>query len=219
MDEEQRATDAVAMIAHDLRGPLHLIVSAASMLTTDIDVDRAEITGVIERSAARLELLIDDLMLAARPAHLAAPVRREPIVALDLLEDVAKAGGADSVHCDPEAVVYADRAALTRIVQNLVGNGVRHGRPPIEVVFELSESAAVLTVTDHGDPIDEPSRAVLFERFRTGTSVHANTGLGLHIVWRLVAAHGGTVELADDDSATTFRVTLPQRSPSRRATA
>lgn len=203
------------MIAHDLRSPLHLIVAGARMLASDKDTDRDAVSGVIERAAAQLESLIDDLMLAARPAHLSTPMHREAVSAADLLGEVAVEAGADRVDYEPDAVIYGDRAALTRIVQNLVNNALRHGRPPVEVSLTTTDGSATLTVTDHGEAIDAESRAVLFDRFRTGTSVHAHTGLGLHIVWRLVSAHGGSVNLAEDEPTTSFIVTLPQRPASR----
>jgi two-component system sensor histidine kinase/response regulator len=66
-------------------------------------------------------------------------------------------------------------------------------------------------VGNHGPSMDDATRARLFGRFRPGTQTTSRTGLGLHIVWRLVSALGGSVEAREEGGATVFVIDLPQR--------
>jgi signal transduction histidine kinase len=127
-------------------------------------------------------------------------VEREPV-------DVARVAreAADTVDPKIEVVVpdepivlEGDRAALTRVLINLLDNAVRHARSRVELHVSATDAEVRLEVLDDGPGIDPDDLPHLFEPLfrgdRTRNSATGGTGLGLAIVERLTTAHGGTVE-------------------------
>jgi hypothetical protein len=101
-----------------------------------------------------------------------------------------------------------------RVLRNLVDNARRHARSRVVVTVARHGDAAVIEVSDDGPGVPAADRARVFERFVRLDDARARSdggsGLGLAIVAEVVAAHGGTVELADaPGGGALFRVRLP----------
>jgi signal transduction histidine kinase len=112
------------------------------------------------------------------------------------------------------ARVQGDRAALERVVRNLVDNAVRHARTAITLSLSRNGSSAELTVADDGPGIPREARERVFDRFvrldedRARTA--GGTGLGLPIARDIVVAHGGTLTLDDfPGGGTAATISLP----------
>jgi signal transduction histidine kinase len=112
--------------------------------------------------------------------------------------------------------VAGDPEELHRLVGNLVSNAVKYSRDGgrVQVGLARVEGDVVLTVADDGIGISETDRARLFTEFFRSTNPAAlerpGTGLGLAIVARIVARHGGRVEVDSElGTGTTVTVTLP----------
>jgi signal transduction histidine kinase len=90
------------------------------------------------------------------------------------------------------------------MVDNLLLNATRHGRPPVTVGARGEGSQVVVTVSDSGPGVPRDVLPRLFERFGRSTG---GTGLGLYIVRELALAHGGTVEYDADENM--FAIRLP----------
>jgi signal transduction histidine kinase len=115
------------------------------------------------------------------------------------------------------ARLIGDRAAVSRVIRNLVDNAVRHAKSRVDIRVVSRDSNVILTVSDDGPGIASADRARVFERFVRLDSDRARsgggTGLGLAIVAEVVAAHGGTVNIDDScGGGTTITVTLPQQT-------
>jgi two-component system OmpR family sensor kinase len=115
-------------------------------------------------------------------------------------------------------LVTGDEARLRQVVHNLMSNALVHtpGGSPITVAVSTDGAAeqAVLAVSDRGSGIDDADTDRVFERFyRADTSRSrqaGGNGLGLSIVAGLVAAHGGSVAVADrEGGGATFAMSLP----------
>jgi signal transduction histidine kinase len=108
-------------------------------------------------------------------------------------EDVAVAGG-------PPVILRGRRTALTRALDNLIGNAVRYGGRA-RVGLDVTATAVRITVDDAGPGIPEAELARVFEPFvRLETSRSRDTGgigLGLAVARTLIHAHGGTIALAN----------------------
>jgi two-component system OmpR family sensor kinase len=211
--------------SHELRTPLTSIRGFAELyrqgaLPAQADVDRA--MNRVESEAARMGLLVEDLLLLARLDQ-QRPLEHTPVDLLELATDAVQDARAvdpsrtvdlEVVATGPAPVVSGDAPRLRQVLGNLVGNALTHTTAPVTVRVSTATGHAVVEVEDRGPGIPVEDRPRVFERFfRADTSrtrASGGTGLGLSIVAALVAAHRGSVEVLDTPGGgATFRVTLP----------
>jgi signal transduction histidine kinase len=172
--------------------------------------------------ATLLDGLVGDLFMFSRLEY------AEPELAHDALDPVALAHeAADTV--DPRIGVVAattplaldgDHAALLRVLVNLLDNAVRHARSEVELHVRAEGDDVVFEVQDDGPGIAHDDLPQLFEPLfradRTRNSATGGAGLGLAIVQRLTAAHGGTVQAETrPEGGARFVVRLPRRTAGR----
>src|SRR4029077_16685936 len=197
---------------------------------TPSDLDR--LMQRVEKEAARMGLLVEDLLLLARRAK-QRPLARQPVDLLSLAGDavhdarlLAPARTVDlSVQPGAAFLVIGDERRLRQVIGNLMSNALPHppDGTPIEVSIGSgtldprlpdSSPAVTLDVTDHGPGMTLEQAQRVFERFyrtdQARTRATGGSGLGLAIVNALVTAHGGvaSVRTAPDQGAT-FRIALP----------
>jgi signal transduction histidine kinase len=218
-DAEDAQRRFVADASHELRTPL---TGIRAQLEVDLaHPERADwpatARGVLE-DAIELQQLVGDLLaLAELDAGRSVEPFRRPVDLDDVvLSEVARVRSTATVEIDARSVsgaqVLGDEGQLTRVVRNLLDNGVRHAAGRVTVELEERDVAACLRVTNDGPEIPTGDRARVFERFARlddarGTD-SGGTGLGLAIVREIVQRHGGTVEVLDGPGAA-FLVTLP----------
>jgi two-component system OmpR family sensor kinase len=203
--------------------------AATAGLTPD-DLDR--IMRRVEKEAARMGLLVEDLLLLARLDQ-QRPLARNPIDLLSLAADAVHdarmlaPSRTISLIVAPGAafLVLGDEPRLRQVIGNLMSNALTHtpDGTPIEVSIgsgvldprvKDSAPAVILDVIDHGPGMTPEQAHRVFERFyradQARTRTTGGSGLGLAIVDSLVAAHGGvaSVRTAPGRGAA-FRVTLP----------
>jgi two-component system, OmpR family, sensor kinase len=228
---EDRMRRFVADASHELRTPLTSIRGFAELYrqgAAPAPDDVARVMRRVEDEAARMGLLVDDLLLLARLDQ-QRPLERKPVDLLAIATDAVHDAGAvapgrpvalqvleDSV----APLVLGDEARLRQVTGNLVSNALTHTPPgtPVTVTVGSSDGQAVLAVTDAGPGLSEQEAARVFERFYRAdpsrTRSGGGTGLGLSIVAALVAAHGGTVDVETEPGrGSTFRVRLPLHRP------
>ena len=223
--------DFVANASHELRTPLASILGFIETLREGAGDDpdtRDRFLKIMFGEATRMRRLVDDLMSLSR---IEAEKYREPdqIVRLgDLVEEVraevtsiADARAADLVTAIADAPpVKGDRAQLSQVLHNLVGNAMKYGRPGTPVTVELRHDGGAmlrLAVRDEGDGIAPEHLPRLTERFYrvdSGRSRQAGgTGLGLSIVKHIVERHRGRLDIASVPGAgTTVTILLPVTS-------
>lgn len=228
---EERMRQFVADASHELRTPLTTIRGFAELHRQGAarsSDEAAKLVRRIEDEAARMGLLVEDLLLLARLDQ-ERPLDQEPVelrvIAIDAVQ-AARAVAPEraiSLEIVPDSgrlVVLGDDARLRQVVGNLMTNAITHTPPDASVTLRLwseNGSFGVIEVTDTGNGLSPEQAERVFERFyradaartrRTGGS--AGTGLGLAIVAALVAAHHGTVQVESEPGrGTTFRVRLP----------
>jgi len=226
--------ELLANVSHELRTPLARIRLALE-LARDGDITRAsEYLTDIEEDLAELEVLLDDVMTAARlelsrggGADAAPPLRRQPVEATALLEAArirfARRFPERELLFDVESplpTVLADPALLRRVLDNLLENAAKFSDPhqPIQLRgFASSATTLVMEVQDRGIGIDAQDLERVFEPFfrsdRSRTRATGGVGLGLAVVRRIVHAHGGTVTVTSEPAVgTRFRVEVPAAS-------
>ncbi|MFB9235371.1 sensor histidine kinase [Plantactinospora siamensis] len=229
---EERMRQFIADASHELRTPLTSIRGFAELYrqgAVTTPEDSARLLRRIEDEAARMGLLVEDLLLLARldrerPLEL-APVEL-PVLAADTVQ-AAQAVAPDrqiSLSVEPgsgQLLVLGDDARLRQVLTNLMTNALSH--TPAEATIEVRLRAetgnlAVVEVADTGQGLSAEQAERVFERFYRADSARTRraganqgTGLGLAIVAALVAAHHGTVEAVETPGGgATFRVRLPR---------
>jgi two-component system OmpR family sensor kinase len=224
---EERMRRFVGDASHELRTPLTSIRGFAELyrqgaLPTPEEVDRAMVR--VEEEAARMGLLVEDLLMLARLDQ-QRPLERGPVDLLELAGDAVQDAQAvdpgrsvtlEAVAAGPAPIVQGDEQRLRQVFANLVSNALTHTPTTAPVVVRVSTAggSATVEVVDRGPGIPVEDREKVFERFfRTDASRtrrSGGSGLGLSIVSALVAAHGGQIAVGETPGGgATFVVTLP----------
>jgi signal transduction histidine kinase len=211
----------VAMLAHDVRGPLTTIRGTLQTLARHDkqldEVTKRELMGSADLQAERLERLATDLLDLARleagrlDLHLQEAKLRDVV---DRGLTFADPERRFEVKVQPDLTLRVDPGRLEQVIVNLAGNALLHGEPPFVIEADLDRSARVdIVFRDHGLGVPEAERAGLFEPFRAETD-GSSVGLGLAIVRALVEAHGGEITYEPNlPRGAAFRVSLPAGGP------
>jgi two-component system OmpR family sensor kinase len=231
---EDKLRTFLADASHELRTPLSSIRGYAELFRTGAARDDANTEKAmrrIEEEAARMGVLVEDLLTLARLEEGREEVRSEvdlAAIAGDAVDD-ARATDPDraiAINADPAAVVVGDPHQLRQVVGNLMRNALVHTPPgtPIEVTVERQRERATLVVRDHGPGLPDTDARALFERFWRAEGGRergkGGAGLGLAIVAGIVDAHAGEVEAGNaPGGGARFTVRLPAAAAPRPAPA
>lgn len=216
-----RARDEIlAVVSHDLRGPLHAISLATEALRDEVQGPSARYLGAIERAAVRAERLISDLLEASAIENGALTLNRGAVDAGAILRQAAadyellvkETGSKISAHIpDEQIVVSADRDRVLQVLGNLIGNSLKHAKgAPIELSVERADNQALIAVRDQGPGIAPAELPHVFNRYWSGRTKKGGAGLGLAIAKGIVSAHGGDIKVdSPPGSGARFVFTLP----------
>ena len=220
--------DFVALVSHELRTPLTSIRGYLELVlegqSDGLSEQNGEFLGIVDRNAARLERLVDDLLFMARlgSGKLELSLQDTDLAAL-ARESVGAArprasAQAVELDCAVEEVpaVRGDPGRLGQLLDNLISNAVKFtpdgGHVDVRVFPQNGDVAIEVADTGIGISVDEQGQ--LFQKFfRTsaaGDRAIQGTGLGLSISKAIVEAHAGRIELESEENiGTTVRVLLP----------
>ncbi len=224
---EGRLRRFVADASHELRTPLTTIRGYAELLRKGAYASaeaQREVAARIEREAARMGLLVDDLLLLAQldQGRALSHQRLDLAVLAREAAQAARVGAQDhplTVDCPASVPVVGDPLRLRQVIDNLLQNALRHTPPgtPVVVGVHAEGEEAVLVVADEGPGLAPGEEILIFERFYRSPAARATAGagLGLAIVAALVAAHGGRVDVdSRPGRGCRFTVRLPLAPPS-----
>jgi signal transduction histidine kinase len=199
-------------IAHDLRGPLMPLQTAAYLLRSgQLDSDRqAELIGVIERQTRQLTRMIDELgdWMRASQQRLLGP--REPCDIALLLEYAATGAQIPLPRVEDAsdgATVDGDTQRLTQLLRILLAYAATAGATPT-VRMDRIDARLQVDVLAPADEEEEAPAAALFEAPQS-TPFDGGLGLQLLLAKRIAEAHGGTLDASDADGQRRLRLTLP----------
>jgi signal transduction histidine kinase len=219
MEAAQR--DFLAMVSHDLRSPLAVIRASAQLLQRRGEYREATIATVLEY-ADRMARLIDDLADVVRLEEGHLPLQRERLDLVVLARACATAVEQQSathvVRVEASSSTICgmwDRVRLGQVLENLIGNALKHGAEEGEVVVRVEdrEVEALVSVRDSGPGIDPEHVPHLFDRFYRANTRSSGLGLGLYISRILVEAHGGRICVESrPGQGSTFTIRLPLHS-------
>jgi two-component system, LuxR family, sensor kinase FixL len=220
----------VDMVSHDLKTPTIAIQGFVGRLFKhcrgEMDDKAKGYLDQIKHSAERIEALVSDLLDLARSGKVVSEyekVSSKDIVqtVMTTLEEQMPETHAEFVVSEDLPVILADKEAINRVFQNLLGNAIKYsmetGKPKIEVGCQDRGQFYCFFVKDDGPGIDPKHHQAIFQMFQrseesTGKSkARKGTGLGLAIVKRIICAHGGTIWVeSEKDQGATFYFTLPK---------
>ena len=234
--ESQAKDEFMAMLAHELRNPLSAISAAIQVLeaSNGQDAPALRARSIIGRQVQHLARLVDDLLDVGRVVTGKIVLDRRPIDFADLVHRAVAVFGErrNDQHLEittQSAWIEGDLVRMEQIVNNIVGNAVKYTPAGGSVRVRLTAEAgdAVLRIEDNGYGIAPELLPRIFDLFvqgeRTLDRAQGGLGIGLTLVRRLVALHGGTVSAFSEGPGrgSVFTVRLPRiarpasASPSR----
>jgi PAS domain S-box-containing protein len=230
---ERFREEYLALITHDLRGPL-----ATAKMSAQIEIERSgDAVGPkhplsrIIRNLDRMDELLRNLLDAQRVrAGETLKLELANCDLVDITQDVIDELSLS--HGDRFHLIGASRAIgswnaleLRRAIWNLASNAIKYGSSGSPVVLEVIEHGDVvsLSVTNQGIPIPSAAQARLFDAYSRATATlglgaQPGWGLGLTLVRGCALNHGGTISLTSDATrGTTFTLKLPRDARRRSA--
>lgn len=209
IDRERR--DVISNASHDLRTPLTALQGfLATLLLKGNGLSterRMHYTEIAYKHSVRLHALVDEMIDLARLDAPELVAQREPFALDELVIDIihkfqhacdGKGIALAAAIARHEHFVLADVAMIERVLENLLGNAIRHTQHGGRIEIALAPRGARLRVCvrDNGEGIAPELALHVFDRFVSGRKDDGQRcGLGLAIVKRIVELHGGTVRL------------------------
>lgn len=221
--------ELVANVSHDLKTPLASLRGyLETLVLKDGDLaaaERHEYLEVAVRQSEHLGTLVEELFELARLESTEMHPDLEPFAIAELVQDVvqefrleASRRGVDLVLDLPAdaPLVNADIGLMQRVLQNLLGNALKHTETDgvVKVAVETRDNAVTVRVQDTGCGIPENELERVFDRFYQAATPEAprprTGGLGLAIVKRILDLHGTGVQAASSvGEGTEIRFSLP----------
>jgi signal transduction histidine kinase len=225
----QMKANFVANISHELRTPLTHVKGYLELMVTEslgpVSEEQRHALGISQKSTARLENLIEDLIMFSLASRGEMSMKQESIdlprlvsLAVKTASQKAEERGVNVTLAADEHLppVQGDPEKIAWVVNQLLDNAVKFTPSGGFVVAGLTEEGAslvMISVTDSGIGIPAPRLQEIFEPFHqldgSSTRRAGGTGLGLSLVRQIVEAHGSLLDVqSSEGKGTTFRFPL-----------
>ena len=229
MDIDQSREMFVAILGHELRSPLSVVLTGAQFLLEagEMAEPQRAVAARVARSARRMNQMVSDLLdFTWGRLGSGIPIVRSPMdiqaVVREAVEEVAALHPEARLQFTPSGNLEGawDPPRISQVITNLLGNALQHGAPGalISVTAEGEPEAVVLRMHNHGTAISRADQLGLFSPFKHFSADQAptrassgNLGLGLYIVERIVTAHDGSIDVrSSPEAGTLFTIRLPR---------
>ncbi len=231
-DEKQRElerlrADLIAWVSHDLQTPLASIRAILEALYDGVVEDPETVSRYLntaQRDVRSLSALIDDLFQMAQLDAGGIPLEKAESSLVDLISDTLESfselasrqgitlNGSVEANVDP---VLMDTQRIGRVLNNLIGNALRHtpAGGKVEVQARRANGRVEVNVCDSGEGIRSEDLPNIFESFYRGEKSRSRAtggaGLGLAIARGIIHAHGGEIRVESQPGETRFIFSLP----------
>ena len=216
------------MIVHDMRSPLMALASSLQLLEMDLqgkvpdenmdDIENARASSTV------LIRMVSDLLDVSRLEARQMPLKLEQGDLKSIADQAVTAvkgltpGRQVELSGSEELLVLCDREVMRRVLENLIGNGLKHTPKGVKLRIHLQQiqEGVRVEVSDSGPGIPAEYQQKIFEKFGQvepcKESKYHSTGLGLAFCKLAVEAHGGHIGVeSEEGQGSTFWVTLPSR--------
>ncbi len=225
---EQLKDNFFSTISHELRTPLFSIQGFAKVLLEEKQLDsdtRAEFLGTIQRQAAQLGEMVNNLLDFSRFDNGKIELERQPVTMADLIyQTVLKLQGfahqqkvqlvSDIVSSLP--AIMGDRQRLEQVLTNLIGNAIKFSHPNGQVTISatVTKTQMQVSVQDNGIGIAPEELDQIFSPYYQadsgGKRSAMGSGLGLYIARKVIQEHNGRIWAeSPTQSGSVFYFTLP----------
>ncbi len=212
--QNEARADWISGISHDIRTPLSMIMGYAGRIADSNTADNAilEQAEIIRNQSIKIKDLVQDLNLVSQLEYEMQPLHKEPVRLSKLLRsyvtELFNTGVSDSYAIDIEitgaaekAVIKGDPRLITRAINNLVQNSIRHNPQGchIKLFLDCSDTSLILVIGDDGiglsaDKLQELEGKPHYMN-STDERLDLRHGLGLLLVRKIVEAHMGTMQI------------------------
>lgn len=230
-EADRHKDEFLAILAHELRNPLAPIRNAVEIMSR-VPVENRQVVWsreVIDRQAAHLARLVDDLLDVSRITRGTINLMREPLTvgtivarAIETLQPViAEHKHELTIDCEDESlVVEGDLTRLTQVLGNLLSNAAKYTNNGGHIGLVVRRQGELVELRVRDDGIGIPAESIprlfsLFSRLKSGPDrLQGGLGIGLALVRKLVDMHGGevSVQSAGEGQGSEFVVRLPLKS-------
>ncbi|MNX90649.1 Sensor protein kinase WalK [compost metagenome] len=214
--------EILGFVAHDLRNPLNNI-EALTRIALEEDPNKNSMEmQLILTSTRQAKSIINDLIEVAQNDRAPFQLQTTNMIAFmngicdNWQKNVNKERIINFSPDDPALTAAVNPSKLTRVIDNLIGNGLKFSKPETPINIELSRSAdkCIIRITDFGIGIPDNLQEILFDQFskagRPGLKGEKSIGLGLHISRQIIERHGGSITVnSKENEGTTFQITIP----------
>lgn len=221
----------LAMMSHEVRNPLNVILGYTEMLAPELQSDKAkDYLKYLKASGRNLKVIVEDILDLSRVEAGKLVLSNEPISLAELMDELEQnylGSHRDldialnfSVAENLPKQVLGDDVRLHQILTNLINNSIKftpHGSVSTSVNLQSSEGEAAkvcFQVKDTGRGMTAQQAASVFEEYQQNelddNRIHKGAGLGLAIVKRLVTAMNGAITVeSQEGKGTTFSIDIP----------
>lgn len=227
-EAEQRKSDLIIYLAHDLKTPLTSVIGYLTLLQEEKEISpelQEKYLSISLEKAERLEDLINEFFEITRfnLTHLTLEVSQVDLsrmleqIAYEFRPVLAQKNLDYQLVLDPEVKLQCDVDKLERVFDNLIRNAVNYSFPDSEIAIILKEyeEGVTVQVSNRGNTIPPEKLSRIFEQFfRLDSSRSTGTGgagLGLAIAKEIVELHRGKISAESSDQNIRFTIWLPKK--------
>jgi signal transduction histidine kinase len=215
--------DLLAMLAHDFKGPLTVILGYCELLLESTSGEVHEELETIHSQTQRLVRLSEDAVALAQTQAGGFSLDRSTLDLRGVISESVKAHNRGDPRIrvsmvDDPVPVSLDMARFNHVLDNLLMNALKYSKTEVDVRLSRAENNATIVITDRGIGIPASELAAVFARFGRGSNARrkgiSGSGVGLYVSRKIVEVHGGSIAVqSKEGEGSTFTVTLPLSGP------